>query len=86
MKRGVLVGLLSQIKCMSLWAPVETDLKFYYDTTSEKSFWSVCLRSGSKEQFFKKLNMPSSSENTDRRVFSFRYVSEEESEASFLYR
>ena len=33
--RGVLVGLLSQMKCISLWAPVAIDLKSYSERTKD---------------------------------------------------
>lgn len=33
--KGVLVGLLSQIKCINLWAPVAIDLKSYSEKTKD---------------------------------------------------
>jgi hypothetical protein len=61
MKSGVLEGLQSQMKCMSLCALEEIDLKSYSFTTVASVGSSVCLRSGSRLQLRKNLSMPSSS-------------------------
>ena len=81
-KRGVLTGLQSQMKCINLWAPADTDLKFSYETIKEFSVWSDCFSSGSSEQFFKNLYIPSSSSRIESKTFSFSYVSKAGSDAS----
>jgi hypothetical protein len=50
MNNGVFTGLQSQIKCISLCALDDIDLKSSSESTSDYEFNYVCLRSGSALQ------------------------------------